>query len=125
MRGTLPHQLHSLLQQPKRHPKSRNRLPEGPKRPTPKNPPRPLFIHHRRTLSRIRPRLSRQPCSIRFNTPRVVHYRPLKKRRGTEAAITAPTRNRMGGESPHVGSNPTLSANCCSDAFLFQTQMLM
>ncbi len=30
--------------------------------------------------------------------------------RGTEVAITAPTRNRMGGVSLHVGSNPTLSA---------------
>ena len=31
-------------------------------------------------------------------------------RRGTEAVITAPTRNRMGAEKPHKGSNPFLSA---------------
>ena len=31
-------------------------------------------------------------------------------RRGTEAVITAPTRNRMGDENPHKGSNPFLSA---------------
>jgi hypothetical protein len=31
-------------------------------------------------------------------------------RRGTEEAITAPTRNRMGAVMFHVGSNPTLSA---------------
>src|SRR5262245_450139 len=31
-------------------------------------------------------------------------------RRGTEVVITAPTRNRMGDESPHKGSNPFLSA---------------
>ena len=31
--------------------------------------------------------------------------------RGTEAAIPAPTRNRLGALPPHGGSNPTLSAN--------------
>jgi hypothetical protein len=30
--------------------------------------------------------------------------------RGTEVAIPAPTRNRLGALPPHVGSNPTLSA---------------
>lgn len=30
--------------------------------------------------------------------------------RGTEAVITAPTRNRMVGETRHEGSNPSLSA---------------
>ena len=29
--------------------------------------------------------------------------------RGTEAVITAPTRNRMGLSSAHAGSNPALS----------------
>ena len=32
------------------------------------------------------------------------------KRRGTEVAVTGATRNRLVGESRHVGSNPTLSA---------------
>ena len=32
--------------------------------------------------------------------------------RGTEAVITAPTRNRMVREIWHKGSNPFLSANC-------------
>jgi hypothetical protein len=37
-------------------------------------------------------------------------------RRGTEAVITAPTRNRMVRESGHVGSNPTLSATSSSSS---------
>ena len=31
-------------------------------------------------------------------------------RRGTEVAVTGSTRNRLGGASRHVGSNPTPSA---------------
>jgi peptidyl-prolyl cis-trans isomerase SurA len=34
----------------------------------------------------------------------------MTSRRGTEAVITAPTRNRMGASSSHAGSNPALSA---------------
>ena len=34
----------------------------------------------------------------------------MTPRRGTEAVITAPTRNRMGASSSHAGSNPALSA---------------
>ena len=37
------------------------------------------------------------------------YAQPNLPRRGTEAVITAPTRNRMGSANSHVGSNPTLS----------------
>ena len=41
--------------------------------------------------------------SARYNTA-------FPMRRGTEVAVTGSTRNRLGGASRHVGSNPTPSA---------------
>ena len=43
-------------------------------------------------------------------TGNVIQFASAKLRRGTEAVITALTRNQMVGETRHAGSNPALSA---------------
>jgi hypothetical protein len=70
--------------------------------------------HGRRRGQQLRPAASAPQAAVarKLWSHCVHHYAriPAYPRRGTEAVITAPTRNRMVGLNRHVGSNPTLSA---------------